>query len=195
MSNATVELSRRWTMKETVVITVSSVVFGMIYLAWVQAWLVAQGLIGPLAMDIMFGLWFAGSTFNAYVIRKPGVAFATAMIAVVAEILSGNASGAILLLTGFVQGLGSELPFAVTGWKRYSAPVLAASGATAALLSFIYNWFRFDYGTLQWGLLIAMFVIRVASGVILGTIVPVLFARRLKGSGVFSGLAVDADGT
>ena len=75
------EPSSAWTTRETVVIAVTSVVFGMLYLAWVQVWLVAQGMIGPLSMDILFGFWFAGSVFNAYVIRKPFVALATALIA------------------------------------------------------------------------------------------------------------------
>ena len=154
--NTQLSPSSGWTTRESVVVAVSSAVFGMLYLAWVQVWLIAQGLIGPIAMDIVFGFWFAGSTFNAYVIRKPGVAFATAMIAVVVQILAGNAAGAILLLTGLVQGAGSEIPFLCTRWRRYTWPVIVASGAAAAAMSFVYNWIRFDYGTLDGGLLIAM---------------------------------------
>lgn len=187
-----------WTTRESVVVAVSSTVFGMLYLAWVQVWLVAQGLIGPIAMDIVFGFWFAGSTFNAYVIRKPGVAFATAMIAVVVQILSGNAAGAILLLTGLVQGAGSEIPFMLTRWKRYTWPVVVASAAAAAVMSFIYNWIRFDYGNLDGGLLIAMGAIRLTSGVVLGAIVPRLMADGLIRTGIFTGLALDTattDGT
>ncbi len=184
-----------WTTRESVVVAVSSAVFGMLYLAWVQVWLVAQGLIGPIAMDIVFGFWFAGSTFNAYVIRKPGVAFATAMIAVVVQILSGNAAGAILLLTGLVQGAGSELPFLLTRWRRYTWPVIVASAAAAAIMSFVYNWVRFDYGNLDGALLIAMGSFRLVSGVVLGAIVPRLLADRLIRTGIFVGLAIDPAAT
>lgn len=180
-----------WTTRETVVVSVSSVVFGMLYLAWVQLWLIAQGLIGPLAMDIVFGFWFAGSVFNAYVIRKPFVALSTALIASLAEVLTGNPAGAILLLTGLVQGAGSELPFLLTRWRRYSVPILALSSVSAAIFSFAYNWVRFDYQTLEAGLLIAMFAIRITSGVLLGSLLPLFFARRLRRTGVFAGLAVD----
>lgn len=181
-----------WTTRETVITAVSAVVFGMIYLAWVQVWLLAQGLIGPIAMDIVFGLWFAGSTFNAYVIRKPGVALATAMIAVITQLLAGNPAGLILLVTGLVQGFGSELPFALTGWRRYSWPVVLASGAAAAVMSFGYNWIRFDYGNLEPSLLLAMFAIRVTSGVVLGALVPRVFANLVRSTGVFAGLGIDA---
>ena len=185
-------ISKGWTTRETVVVAVSSVVFGMIYLAWVQLWLLAQGLIGPIAMDIVFGLWFAGSTFNAYVVRKPGVAFATAMIAVITELLAGNPAGLILLITGLVQGAGSEIPFALTRWRRYSWSVLLTSGGTAAVMSFGYNWILFDYQNLDTGLLIAMFIIRVASGMLLGALLPRSFANMVRSTGVFTGLGIDS---
>lgn len=182
---------RSWTTRDTVFVSVSAVLFGVLYLAWVQVWLFAQGLIGPLAMDIVFGFWFAGSTFTAYVVRKPWIAFATAMIAVVFQILAGNAAGAILLLTGVVQGLGSELPFAITRWRRYGWPVILASGGTAAFFSFVYNWVRFDYGNLAVGLLVAMFAIRVVSGLLLGSVLPRFVAERLRRSGIFDGMAIE----
>ena len=185
-------ISKGWTTRETVVVAVSSVVFGMIYLAWVQLWLLAQGLIGPIAMDIVFGLWFAGSTFNAYVVRKPGVAFATAMIAVITELLAGNPAGLILLITGLVQGAGSEIPFALTRWRRYSWSVLLTSGGMAAVMSFGYNWIIFDYQNLDTGLLIAMFIIRVASGMLLGALLPCSFANMVRSTGVFTGLGIDS---
>ena len=185
-------ISKGWTTRETVVVAVSSVVFGMIYLAWVQLWLLAQGRIGPIAMDIVFGLWFAGSTFNAYVVRKPGVAFATAMIAVITELLAGNPAGLILLITGLVQGAGSEIPFALTRWRRYSWSVLLTSGGTAAVMSFGYNWIIFDYQNLDTGLLIAMFIIRVASGMLLGALLPRSFANMVRSTGVFTGLGIDS---
>jgi energy-coupling factor transport system substrate-specific component len=195
LSNASISDSQSsWTTRETVVVSVSSVVFGMLYLAWVQLWLIAQGLIGPLAMDIVFGFWFAGSVFNAYVIRKPFVALSTALIASLAEVLTGNPAGAILLLTGLIQGVGSELPFLLTRWRRYSVTILAFSSVSAAIFSFVYNWVRFDYQTLESGLLIAMFAIRVTSGVLLGSLLPLFFAKRLRKTGVFAGLAIDSSG-
>lgn len=183
--------SLTWSTRDTVVVAISAVVFGVLYLTWVQLWLFVQGIIGPLAMDIVFGFWFAGSTFTAYIVRKPWVALTTAMIAVVTQILLGNAAGAILLLTGLIQGLGSEVPLAATRWRRYSLPILLASGASAALFSFVYNWIRFDYGSLALGLVAAMFLIRVASGMLLGGLLPKFVADRLRSTGIFDGLAIE----
>jgi energy-coupling factor transport system substrate-specific component len=184
--------SRRWRQREIVITATLGIVFGVLYLAWVQLWVVAQALLGPLALDILFGFWCAGSVTAAYIIRKPGAALATELIAAFAEVLAGNPSGLLLMLTGLVQGLGAELPFALTGWRNYRLPVLLASGASAALFSFVYTWIRFSYGTLSPSLLLVMFVLRIASGALLAGWLGRRIAEALYPTGVLQGLGIDA---
>jgi energy-coupling factor transport system substrate-specific component len=191
-SASTAEPSRRWRQREIVITATLGIVFGVLYLAWVQLWVVAQALLGPLALDILFGFWCAGSVTAAYIIRKPGAALATEVIAALAEVLAGNPSGLLLLLTGLVQGLGAELPFALTGWRNYRLPVLLASGASAALFSFVYTWIRFSYGTLSPSLLLIMFVLRLASGALLAGWLGRRIAEALYPTGVLQGLGIDA---
>ena len=183
---------RGWTLRETLVVAVGGVVFAFLYLGWVQVWLIVQGLTGPLAMDAMFGFWFCASTFAAYIVRKPGVAFISALIAGATEILAGNPSGAILMLTAAVQGAGSEVPFAITRWRSYRLPVLLASGAAAAVFSFAYNWVRFGYWKLAVPLLVTMFVVRIVSGALLGGLLGKVLADAVARTGVLRGLAIDA---
>jgi energy-coupling factor transport system substrate-specific component len=184
----------KWNLREMVVLAAIGVVFGFLYLLWVQAWLILQGLLGPLSMDIVFGFWFCASTFAAYVIRKPWAALSVSLAAVFTEILAGSPSGAIMLLTGLVQGLGSEVPFLLTRWRRYSLPVLLSSGATAAVFSFAYTWVRFGYWSLAPGLLVVMFVLRTVSGMVLGGALARVLAESVKKTGVFRGLAIDPPG-
>jgi len=183
---------RRWRQREIVIVATLGIVFGVLYLAWVQLWLLAQAAIGPLALDVLFGFWCVGAVVAAYIIRKPFAALATEVIAALAEILAGNPAGLILLLTGIVQGAGAELPFALTGWRNYRLPVLLASGASAAVFSFVYTWIRFSYGTLSPGLLIAMFVLRLASGALLAGWLGQRVAEALYPTGVLQGLGIDA---
>ena len=190
-SASTAEPSRRWRQREIVITATLGIVFGVLYLAWVQLWVVAQALLGPLALDILFGFWCAGSVTAAYIIRKPGAALATEVIAALAEVLAGNPSGLLLLLTGLVQGLGAELPFALTGWRNYRLSVLLASGASAALFSFVYTWIRFSYGTLSPSLLLIMFVLRLASGALLAGWLGRRIAEALYPTGVLQGLGID----
>lgn len=180
-----------WTMRETVTVAIIGVVFAFLYLGWVQVWLITQAIFGPLTMDFMMGFWFSASMFAAWIIRKPFVATSTAMITAVVQIIAGNPAGAILLLTALVQGLGSEVPFALTRWKRYSLPILMAAGATAAVFSFIYTWFRFSYGELETTLVITMAIIRILSGALLGGLLAWVLAQAIHKTGVTSGLAVD----
>ncbi|MBN9061476.1 MAG: thiamine permease [Rhizobiales bacterium 65-9] len=178
----------RWTQREIVVVAAIGVVFGVVYLAWVQLWLLAQGLIGPLAMDVFFGVWCVASVIAAYCVRKPFAAFFAEMVAAAAEVATGNPAGVILLLTGVVQGAGAELPFLATRWKRYDLPVLLASGACAAVFSFVYTWIRFNYGALSPSLLIVMLVVRIVSGMVLAGLLGRYIARALQGTGALAGL-------
>lgn len=182
-----------WTLRETLIVAVLGAVFAVLYIGWVQVWLVAQAIFGPVTMDVVMGFWFIVSIVAAAIIRKPGVALAAEMLAALVEILLGSPGGLVLLLTGLVQGAGAEIVFAATRWRNYSLPVLMAAGAGAAVFSFIYTWFRFDYGSLAPGLLVAMFVLRCLSGALLGGLAGHLVVRALYRTGVLSGLAIDHD--
>ena len=191
MNASSPRISMKWTTREIVFLAMIGVVFAFLYLAWVQLWLAVQAVTGPLAMDVLFGFWFSGSIFAAYLIRKPFASFFAALLASFVQILAGNPAGAVLLLTGLVQGAGSEVPLASFRWRRYSIPVLLAAGAVAALFSFIYNWFRFSYWELEIGLLIAMLAIRMVSGMLLGGLLGKLLADAVRKTGVTSGLAIE----
>lgn len=191
--NTSVETVRpaRWTQREIVVVAAIGVFFGVVYLAWVQAWLVARALIGPISLDIFFGLWCVASPVAAYIIRKPFAAFGAEMIAAIAEVATGNPAGLILLLTGLVQGAGAELPFALTRWKNYSWAVMIASGVSAALFSFAYTWVRFKYGELAPDFLAVMLTVRIVSGILLAGVLGRFIAEGLYRTGVLDGLAID----
>ena len=168
-------------------------VFGVLYLGWVQVWLVLQAIFGPVTMDVVMGFWLVVSMIAAAIIRKPGVALISEVMAAAVQVLLGSPAGLLLLLTGLVQGAGAEAVFAATRWRRYSVTVLMAAGMGAAVFSFAYTWIRFDYGSLEPGLLIAMFVLRLASGALLGGLLAHVIVKALYRTGVLSGLAIDRD--
>jgi len=184
-SNSTSQGNKfRWTLKETVITIVLGAAFGFAYLGWVQVWLWLQAIIGPLAMDIVFGVWFMGNVVCARLIKKPGAALGNSMAAVVTQLLAGSPSGAILLLTGLVQGTGSEVAFGIGRWKRFGLGFAMLSGLTAAIASFAYTWIRFGYGNLEPSLVVTMFALRATSGMVLGGLGGWLVSRSLEASGV-----------
>ncbi|WP_445501515.1 ECF transporter S component [Microvirga sp. G4-2] len=185
--------SRVWTLRETLIVAVLGAVFAVLYLGWVQVWLIAQAIFGSLTMDVVMGFWFVASMVAAAIIRKPGVAFAAEVLAAGVQILLGSPAGLTLLLTGAVQGAGAELVFAATRWRNYSLPVMMAAGVGAAVFSFAYTWVRFNYGALQPGILIAMFTLRCVSGALLGGWLGHVIVQALYKTGALAGLAIDHD--
>ena len=182
-----------WTLREILIVAVLGAAFGVLYLAWVQVWLIAQAIFGPVTMDVVMGFWFIVSIIAAKIIRKPGAALLSELLTAVVQILLGSPAGLLLLVTGLVQGAGAEAVFAATRWRNYRLPVLIAAGVGAAVFSFVYTWIRFDYGALAPGLLVAMFVLRCLSGALLGGLAGHLVAEALYRTGVLSGLAMDRD--
>jgi energy-coupling factor transport system substrate-specific component len=180
-----------WTLRETLVVAVIGVVFAALYIGWVQVWLLAQALFGTVTMDVVMGFWFTASIVAAAIIRKPGVAFAAEVFAAAVEIVMGAPGGLILLLSGVIQGAGAEAGLALFRWRRFDLTALMVSGAVAAVFSFVYTWIRFDYGALAPTLLVLMFVLRLASGALLGGLLGWLIAQAVQKTGALRGLAID----
>lgn len=180
-----------WSLREVLIVAVLGAVFAVLYLGWVQVWLVAQAVFGPVTMDVVMGFWFIVSIIAAAIIRKPGAALVSEMLAAAVEVLLGSPAGLMLIVSGAVQGAGAEVVFAATRWRNYSLPVLLAAGVGASVFSFAYTWILFDYGALEPGLLVLMFVIRCLSGALLGGLVGHWIVEALYRTGVLSGLAID----
>ncbi|MAS05189.1 MAG: thiamine permease [Ahrensia sp.] len=187
------DTSYRWTLREILTVAVLGAVFAVLYLGWVQVWLVAQAIFGAVTMDVVMGFWFIVSIIAAAIIRKPGAALLSEFLAAFVQVLLGSPAGLLLLVTGLVQGAGAEAVFAATRWRNYRLPVLMLAGVGSAVFSFIYTWIRFDYGALAPGLLAAMFVIRCLSGALLGGLAGHLVVKALYRTGVLSGLRIDHD--
>lgn len=88
-------------MRETLIVAVLAS-FGALYLA-VQVWLILQAIFGAVTMDVVMGFWFIVSIIAAAIIRKPGAALVSEVMAAAVQILLGSPAGLMLLLTGLVQ--------------------------------------------------------------------------------------------
>ena len=83
-----------------------------------------QHLVNPfglaiLANEFLFGIWFMASAFAGYVLRKPGAATITEMIAALLEVFMGNFYGPIIFVSGFLQGIGTEAGFAAFRYRKF----------------------------------------------------------------------------
>jgi energy-coupling factor transport system substrate-specific component len=185
-------LRPRLTLYDLVLVATLAVVFGFLYWALVQVWgplRLAMGPLGDLAQNLLIGGWFVVAPLAIYIVRKPLVGVTTEILASIVEVVFlGSPVGPILLLTGLLQGAGSELPFAITRYRRFEWGVFAVSGLSAAVFSFVYNVFRLgwlgqDYVLLRLGF-------QLSSGILLGGIVAKVIGDALLRTGVLDNYAI-----
>lgn len=178
--------------RDIVLMVALGVVFGFLYWALVQAWnalAVAMGPAGDLAQHILLGGWLIVAPIALAIIRRPGVGIIAELLATVVEVVFlGSPVGPILLLVAFLQGLGSEIPFAATRYRRYGWGVFALSGLLGAGLVFWFNAVRFDW--FGQDILFLRFGIQLASGVVLGGLLAKVAVDALHRTGVLDSFAI-----
>ena len=192
MSGTSERRRARLPLRDIVLMVMLGVVFGFLYWALVQAWnglAVAMGPAGDLAQHVLLGGWLLVAPIAVAIIRKPFVGIIAEVIASVVEVVFlGSPVGPLLLVAAAIQGAGSELPFALTRYRRFGWWVYAASGLLGAGLVFVWSAFRFGwYGQDILALRLGM---QLVSGLVLGGLLAKVIVDRLHGTGVLDEFAI-----
>lgn len=186
---------QKWSLKDIIMIGISSVIFAVIYLGAVYAIEPLKIILLPFglslfAQEIVFGIWFMAATFAPYVMRKPGVAVVAEILAAFLEVLMGNFYGPIVFVSGFVQGIGAELAFTATKYQKYDMKTMIAASFGATFTSFLWGFFRSGFFDLSIGVLVAIFIVRFISAVIFSSIITKVLADNLAKAGVLKGYPI-----
>ena len=186
--------SKSWRVVDIVVAALIAIAGGVIFWAWSQgANLISapvNALYPPLT-GLYAGGWMIPAVLGMLIIRKPGAAIFCETVAATGELIMGSQYGASVLFSGFVQGLGAELVFAVFLYKKFNLPVSLLAGAGAGLFCGLNDSF------LPWGWNIAYaagdklaYVIFTAiSGAIIAGGLSWIATRGLARTGVLSSFA------
>ncbi|GAA0451764.1 ECF transporter S component [Alkalibacillus silvisoli] len=188
-------MTNKWHLKEIVLLSILGVVFAVIYLL---AFGIGEGLVsiltpfglGPLGYEFIFGIWFIVSIIAAYIIRKPGAAFTSELIAGIVQVLIGSPAGPMLIISAAIQGFGAEFAFAVTKWRDYRLRVLVAAGVSAAVFSFMWHFYTSGFFTLAMWLVVTILVVRMISGALLAGLLGKWISDQLAKTGVLRGYAL-----
>ncbi|HWO53795.1 MAG TPA: ECF transporter S component [Paenibacillus cookii] len=175
---------KNWKLRDIIVLSSLSVVFAVVYVLFLQVGNVLVGLMGPMGYEVIFGIWFIVSIISAYILQRPGAALLSETVAGTVELLIGNTTGPVLILSAFIQGLGAETVFAALRYRNYSAPALMAAGAGSAVFSFAWGFIHSGFAALSPGLLLAMFIARIVSSVLLAGLLGKWIADALAKTGV-----------
>ena len=133
------------------------------------------------------------ASFITYVIRKPGIGIIAEMLAALLEVLMGNMFGPIIFISGFIQGVGCEMAFFFTKYRKYDQTTMIFSAIGASFLSFIWTGIRQSYWNMSIGVVLFILVIRTISAIIFCGFGSRLLAEGLAKAGVLKGYAISAD--
>jgi energy-coupling factor transport system substrate-specific component len=140
----------------------------------------------PPAGELMLGVWLIPAVVGALVIRRPGAALFTELVAAIVELFLGNKWGVAVLLSAVLQGLGVELALALFRHRRFGVIVAVLGGVLSAVFEIVfYEWYSYvaDYST-------AWKVIYLGCGMVSGAAVAGVggwaLVRGLAGTGALN---------
>jgi len=177
-----------WTTLDVVMVAVIGVVFSLLYWAYNQLFAFLFPLISasPVTVQAFVGFWFIAGIVSAYIIQKPGAGFLGELIAAIISMLLGSIWGVWVLISGLVQGAATEIIFASYKWKKFNYFTIIMAGIITAVISFFFPE-ALTEGYLQYKplIILAMLVVRIASGALLGGVLGKSITDGVAKTGIF----------
>ncbi|MCX8032103.1 MAG: ECF transporter S component [Thermoleophilia bacterium] len=181
-----------WKTREIVVAAVLAVACGVIFWAWGLLWTAVFEPLVPFPIHYaLVGIWMMGGLLVAYVVRRPGAALLGELVAAFVSMAMGNQWGFLTMASGLVQGVGSELVFALARWRRFTGLVFYAAAGVAGAFSIVLDTFVWSYyAVYSWSSVLVAGILSVLSSLVLGGVVSQIMAKALVQTGVLSGLEI-----
>jgi energy-coupling factor transport system substrate-specific component len=88
------------------------------------------------------------------------------------------------VLWGLAQGIGCEIVFAATRYRKYNITMLMLAGALAGVFSYILDFFYSHYAGLQGWVIAVQVASIIVSGAVLGGLLAYLIGRGIIKTGV-----------
>ncbi|WP_076459804.1 ECF transporter S component [Limosilactobacillus caccae] len=179
-------------LRDIILLALIGIVFGVVYFA---AGFVYNGLTvllspigyGPMANDITIGIWCMAGPLAGFLFRLPGSAFLGEFLGATVEMFLGDQWGAATLISGFVQGIGTELGFTVTFYKIYNWLTIVMTTVMTTLVTFAWDWFKNGYSHFSGQMIIILLIVRFISVFIFSGILVKLIANLLQRAHVIKG--------
>jgi energy-coupling factor transport system substrate-specific component len=178
----------RWRTVDIVVTAVLGVGFGVVF--W--AWNLLGGLTVPPISGMLNGVYLMPGVVAGLLVRKPGAAIFASTLAAWVSLILGSPYGGIIVIYGLVQGLGAELGFLLTAYRRFGWGTALLAATTAGLSTSILDLTLYypvsgDYPLL--GFAAPYVLLTVLSSVLLAGVLGLLLVRALARTGALSSFA------
>lgn len=179
-----------WRTVDIVVAAVLGIAFGVVFFAWNNLWATLQPLFVGFqpGQAFMYGMWLLPGVLGGLVIRKPGAAVFTELVAATVSVFFGAPQPLVIILYGLGQGLAAELVFAGFRYRSWRFPVALLAGAVAGLVPAIVDPI-FYYPTWPTGFKFAWLGIVVCSAAMIAGAGGWALVRALAPTGVLAPFA------
>ena len=184
----------RWRVVEIVVASVLGVAGGLLFTVWnLGPYAAIAPVVIPPFSALVLGVWLLPGVLGGLVIRKPGAAVYTELVAAAVSALIGNQWGFATVYYGLLEGLGAEVVLALLLYRRFGLPVALLSGAGAGLVAGLLDTTVY-YAGLTAGVQLAYVALAMLSGAVIAGAGAWGLTRALAGTGVLQPLASGRDG-
>jgi energy-coupling factor transport system substrate-specific component len=133
--SSALEAHAPWRAVDIVVASVLGVVGGVVFWAFNLSYASIEAAVSffpPLAA-LVVGVWLFPAVLGGLIIRKPGAAVYTELVAAIVSAFAGNQWGFSTVWYGLVEGMGAEVVFALLLYRAFGLPAALAAGAGAGL--------------------------------------------------------------
>lgn len=130
-----------WRTVDIVVAAAIAIAFGVVIWAWNQLWAATTPAFAaiPAAQNILYGVWLMPAVLGGLIVRKPGAALFTELVAAGVSAILGSQWGLDALISGALQGAGAEIVFLATRYRVWTIPVVALAATASALTAWIHD--------------------------------------------------------
>jgi energy-coupling factor transport system substrate-specific component len=183
---------RKWRPVDIIVAAVLGIAIGVVYWLWDTpgyAWYGAADAVTPGLGGVANGGWLLAGVVGGLVIRKPGAAIFTEVLAAIVEMGIGNQWGITNVYSGLAQGLLMEAVFALFLYRRFGLGVSVLAGAAGGLGEWALELVVFGNAAKTAAFNLIYLVSTMVSGAVLAGIVGWLVVRALAATGALDRFA------
>lgn len=176
---------RRWRVVDIVVASVIGVAAGVIFWAWGLAWQPLDALLSftPGLSGLLAGGWLFAGVLGGLVIRRPGAALYTEIVAAVVSMLLTTQWGFSTFIWGVFEGIGAEIGFAILLYCNWHVVGALVSGAFAGLSTAILDTNFSSVAAYDATARTVYFFSAIVSGVLLAGLLSWVIVRALAATG------------
>lgn len=176
-----------WRTVDIVVAAAIAIAFGVVFWAWNQVWAAATPAFVaiPPAQNILYGVWLVPAVLAGLIIRKPGAALFTELVAASVSAILGSQWGLDAVVSGALQGLGAEIVFLIVGYRRWTIAVALIAAIGTAIAAWIHDTPLY-YADIGIGPQLVILAFMVVSAIVIAGVGSWLLMRSLVQTGVLA---------